>query len=103
MNALNTLLVATSDVNYAFQIKDIMELLDALSSLGKDVLNKIVGVNTEEDCVNADVTKLSANGRIDDIFNRYVKGQGEDILYVVNSLTGEVVSDDEDIEELFSM
>ena len=42
MNALNTLLVATSDVNYAFQIKDIMELLDALSSLGKDVLNKIV-------------------------------------------------------------
>ena len=44
-----------------------MELLDALSSLGKDVLNKIVGVNTEEDCVNADVTKLSANGRIDDI------------------------------------
>lgn len=103
VNALNTLLVATSDVNYAFQIKDIMELLDALSSLGKDVLNKIVGVNTEEDCVNADVTKLSANGRIDDIFNRYVKGQGEDILYVVNSLTGEVVSDDEDIEELFSV
>ena len=103
VNALNTLLVATSDVNYAFQIKDIMELLDALSSLGKDVLNKIVGVNTEEDCVNDDVTKLSANGRIDDIFNRYVKGQGEDILYVVNSLTGEVVSDDEDIEELFSV
>ena len=67
-----------------------MELLDALSSLGKDVLNKIVGVNTEEDCVNADVTKLSANGRIDDIFNRYVKGQGEDILYVVNSLTGKL-------------
>ena len=32
--------------------------------------------------MNADVTKLSANGRIDDIFNRYVKDKAK-ILYVV--------------------
>ncbi|RCK59172.1 SWI/SNF chromatin-remodeling complex subunit SWI1 [Candida viswanathii] len=104
VNALNTLLVATSDVNYAFQIRDCMELLDALSVLGKDTLNKIMGVKRQEEFVNSDVTKLSSTGRIDDVFSRYVKGQGEDILYVVNSLTGEVVSDeDEDMDEIFSI
>ncbi|KAK6882068.1 SWI/SNF chromatin-remodeling complex subunit SWI1 [Candida tropicalis] len=104
VNALNTLLVATSDATYSFQIKDCMELLDGLSVLGKDTLNKIMGVRKEDEIAIPDVTKLSSNGRIDDVFSRYVKGQGEDISYVVNSLTGEVVSDEEDdMDEIFSI
>ncbi|KAI5955376.1 SWI1 [Candida jiufengensis] len=108
VNALNTLLVTTSDINYTFAITDCLELLDTLSKLGKEVLHKIInGEPSGEDIIMKDVTKLDSQSRIDDIFSKYVNGNnkdGEDIHYVVNSLTGEIVSDDEDdINELFDL
>ena len=104
VNALNTLLVTTSDTNYTFQIRDCFELLDALSALGKEILHKIIHGNAAtQDVVVEDVSKMSSQNNIDDVFAKYVSGgRGEDILYVVNSLTGEVESEDENaVNELF--
>ncbi|EDK46145.1 hypothetical protein LELG_04326 [Lodderomyces elongisporus NRRL YB-4239] len=104
VNALNTLLVTTSDTNYTFQIRDCFELLDALSALGKEILRKIIHGNAApQDVVVEDVSKMSSQNNIDDVFAKYVSGgRGEDILYVVNSLTGEVESEDENaVNELF--
>ncbi|CAI5759629.1 unnamed protein product [Candida verbasci] len=95
VNALNTLLVTTSDVNYTFHIKDSLELLDALSILGKQILNKIVGETPKEE------VKIKPESKIDEIFNKYVTSRGEDIALVVNSLTGEV--EDDDMDEIFSI
>ncbi|KAI5959385.1 SWI1 [Candida pseudojiufengensis] len=108
VNALNTLLVTTSDINYTFAITDCLELLDSLSRLGKEVLHKLInGEPSGEDIIKPDVTKLDSQTQIDEMFNQYVgdnNKHGEDISYVVNSLTGEIVSDDEDdINELFEL
>lgn len=100
VNALNTLLVTTSDSNYTFSINDCIELLDSLCKLGAEVLHKVIhGKPSEKDVVEEDVTKLNPHTTIDDIFSKYVSGKGEDILYVVNSLTGELICEDEEDED----
>lgn len=109
-SALNTLLVTTSDSNYAFKISDCPELLDSLSSLGLKVLDQINDVNSKSE-PSKDVKKFTSNSNIDKIFNSYVKCQDpedlveEDIMYVVDSLTGEIIEDEEsdmDIDDVFS-
>ncbi|KAI5959364.1 SWI1 [Candida theae] len=102
VNALNTLLVTTSDANYTFAINDCIELLDSLCKLGKEVLHKVVhGSSSKRDVVEEDVTKLNTHSTIDDVFNKYVGGgaKGEDISYVVNSLTGELMCEEDEDED----
>ncbi|RLV90329.1 SWI/SNF chromatin-remodeling complex subunit SWI1 [Spathaspora sp. JA1] len=109
VNALNTLVVTTSDANYGFRIDDCLELLDALSLLGKDILNRIVDDKVQPDeYISKDVSKLSGGSQIDNVFEKYVNSgsiAGEDIGFVVDSLTGEVVSDEEEedieIDDIF--
>ena len=71
VNALNTLLVTTSDSNYTFSINDCIELLDSLCKLGAEVLHKVIhGKPSEKDVVEEDVTKLNPHTTIDDIFSK---------------------------------
>lgn len=107
-SALNTLLVTTSDSNYAFKISECPELLDSLASLGLRVLKQITDGKNKK--IPEYEETISTNNNIENIFNRYVN-QGpdllaeEDIAFVVDSLTGQVVEDEEsdmDIDDVFS-
>lgn len=105
-SALNTLLVTTTDPNFAFNLNDAPELLDALVGLGLKILDQITAPN-ETSLDYVDIQKPS-NNNIDSIFSKFVNKDGmngEDIVYVVDSLTGEVIEDEDsdiDIDDVFS-
>lgn len=93
--ALNTLLVTTTDSNFAFKVLDAPELLDTLAQLGRKVVDQIVGEAQKEDFT--EVTYEDGD-EIDAVFGRFQKEKGEDVAVVVDSLTGEQVQDDSDDE-----
>lgn len=105
-SALNTLLVTTTDANFTFKVSDAPELLDTLSYLGLKVLKQI----TKQQVSQPDYQDVGSatNSTIDDIFNKYVNPsgmKGEDVTYVVDSLTAEVVDDEDsdvDVDDIFS-
>lgn len=106
-SALNTLLVTTLDSNYTFKITDVPELLDVLSLLGVKILEQIVNPTARHPDVYESAVGLRSNSNIDDVFNKYVHGlQGEDVAFVVDSLSAEVVEDDDDsdidLDDIFS-
>lgn len=105
-SALNTLLVTTTDSNYNFSVADAPELLEALANLGQKILGQITGSKpqTKTDYVDVSFRKQDT---IESIFAKYAdKGmKGEDVVYVVDSLTGEIVEDDDsdiEVDGLFS-
>lgn len=99
-SALNTLLVTTTDSNFSFSLADTPELLDALIELGMKILDQIT------DCVPKEPEyidiSLKKNDVIEQIYSKYVLEESikqEDVGFVVDSLTGEVIDDeDSDIE-----
>lgn len=105
-SALNTLLVTTADDNFKFDLSEAPELLAALVGLGQKVLSRITKRNVESKAYY-DIKEPSDNS-IDSVFNKYVPQltiQGEDVAFVVDSLTGDMVVDDEsdlEIDEIFS-
>lgn len=105
-SALNTLLVTTTDSNFTFKVSDAPELLDALVELGSKVLRQISGAKKAQSDY-MDVT-FPTNSNIDTIFAKYVNNhsmQGEDVTFVVDSLTAEVVEDEDsdlEVDEIFS-
>ncbi|ODV65547.1 hypothetical protein HYPBUDRAFT_168279 [Hyphopichia burtonii NRRL Y-1933] len=108
MSALNTLLVTTSDSSFSFKVTDCLELLDSLALLGLKVLDHIIGKKSKHASVYEDASKLSENNPIDDVFKKYTGNQqmfGEDVTYVVDSLSAEVIEDEDsdlDLDEVFS-
>ncbi|QWU88142.1 hypothetical protein CA3LBN_002407 [Candidozyma haemuli] len=105
-SALNTLLVTTTDANCQFKVSDSPELLDALTSVGHKVLSQVTKTAGKPEMYE-DV-KAQAKGPIDSIFEKYVKAgemQGEDIVYNVDSLTAELVEDEDsdiEVDDVFS-
>lgn len=105
-SALNTLLVTTTDANCQFKVSDAPELLDALTNVGLKVLSQIT--NTAEPEKTYEEVKSQPKGPIDAIFEKYVKTgdmHGEDIVYNVDSLTAELVEDEDsdiEVDEVFS-
>lgn len=98
-SALNTLLVTTAEDSFLFDVSGAPELVLALVGLGRKVLARITGAAASlHDYTEVDVPASSA---IDATFRRYVSPhamQGEDVAFVVDSLTGDVVDDDSDID-----
>ncbi|RKP30822.1 hypothetical protein METBISCDRAFT_15347 [Metschnikowia bicuspidata] len=98
-SALNTLLVTTADDSFLFDVSGAPELVLALVGLGRKVLARITGAAASlHDYTEVNVPASSA---IDATFRRYVSPhamQGEDVAFVVDSLTGDVVDDDSDID-----
>ena len=110
-SALNTLLVTTSDSNYAFKISDCPELLDSLATLGLTVLDQLIEDKVNRRKEEEYTETFSSNNNIENVFNRYVNNKDtndmveEDITYVVDSLTGQLVEDEDsdmEIDEVFS-
>lgn len=105
-SALNTLLVTTTDANCQFKISDAPELLDALATVGLRVLSQITNKSSSQELVSE--VDDQPKGPIDAIFNKYVKKgemRGEDIVYNVDSLTAELIEDDDsdiEVDEVFS-
>lgn len=105
-SALNTLLVTTADDNFTFDISEAPELIAALVGLGQKVLTRITKQNLQP---VKQLEKIeAAENSIDSIFNKYVLPQamqGEDVAFVVDSLTGDVVVDDDsdlEMDDIFS-
>lgn len=105
-SALNTLLVTTTDASFHFSLTDAPELLDALVNLGTKLLDQIT-----HQVFNKHDYEVEFAGKpdvIDKIFQKYVGNdsmRGEDVNYVVDSLTGEVIEDEDsemEIDELFT-
>lgn len=105
-SALNTLLVTTTDPNFLFKISDAPEILDALVDLGSKILDQVL-LKPSNAPDYLDIS-YSSNDGIDSVFNKYVHGggmKGEDLTLVVDSLTAEIVEDEDsdiEIDELFS-
>lgn len=105
-SALNTLLVTTTDANCQFKVSDAPELLDALINAGLKILSHVQKAQTSEDLYQ-DV-KSRPSGPIEAVFEKYVKEDemnGEDIVYNVDSLTAELVEDDDsdiEVDDIFS-
>lgn len=105
-SALNTLLVTTTDSNFTFKVSEAPELLDTLVDLGSKVLGQVT--NSKE--AQSDYIDISYETKsdIDSVFAKYVNKEsmkGEDIVLVVDSLTAEIVEDDDsdmDMDEIFS-
>lgn len=104
-SALNTLLVTTTDVNFTFKVTEAPELLDTLVELGSKVLGQI---NDEKPSPDYLEISFQTKSNIDNIFSKYVGDHamhGEDLTFVVDSLTAEVVEDEDsdlEIDEVFS-
>lgn len=105
-SALNTLLVTTTDSNFTFKVSDAPELLDTLVSLGSKILGQVTNSRKpESDNINFD---FDTKSDIDSVFAKYVNKNsmnGEDIVLVVDSLTAEVVEDEDsdmEMDEIFS-
>lgn len=105
-SALNTLLVTTADDNFTFDLSEAPELLAALIGLGRKVLSRITKRNVQTQ--NYFEIKEPSDNSIDSIFNKYVSPlamQGEDVAFVVDSLTGDMVVDEDsdlEIDDIFS-
>ncbi|KAJ8146372.1 hypothetical protein OY671_000594 [Metschnikowia pulcherrima] len=105
-SALNTLLVTTTDPNFAFSLTDAPELLDALVGLGQKILDQIT--TFEENSSDYVEVRSQVSDAIETTFGKYVDGKsmkGEDVVYVVDSLTGELVADEDsdfEIDDVFS-
>ncbi|OBA23681.1 hypothetical protein METBIDRAFT_37243 [Metschnikowia bicuspidata var. bicuspidata NRRL YB-4993] len=105
-SALNTLLVTTTDPNFAFNLTDAPELLDALVGLGLKILEQIT--TPEKSTSDYEDATVPSNDAIESTFRKYVKKdelRGEDIVHVVDSLTGEMIEDEDsdiDIDDVFS-
>lgn len=105
-SALNTLLVTTADDNFAFNISDAPELISALVGLGSKVLKRITKIQVKQEDYS-DISN-SADNAIDSVFNKFVdlkELQGEDVAFVVDSLTGDLVIDEDsdmELDEIFS-
>lgn len=105
-SALNTLLVTTTDSNFTFKVSDAPELLDTLVDLGSKILAQV----TNSTLPQSDYIDISYDTKsdIDSVFAKYVNKKtmnGEDIVLVVDSLTAEVVEDDDsdmEMDEIFS-
>lgn len=100
--ALNTLLVVSLDAALLIKLPDCPELLDALCSVGLQILECIVAENT---CLPKKVVTDRPANDIDTVYDKYVgsKTQDEDIAFFVDSLTGQVVDSDMDLDDdLFS-
>lgn len=105
-SALNTLLVTTADDNFLFNLSEAPELISALVELGKKILTRITVENHQsQDFFDI---KNPVDNPIDAIFNKYVSSldmQGEDVAFVVDSLTGDLVVDEDsdmDMDEIFT-
>lgn len=104
--ALNTLVVTTADDNFSFDISEAPELISALVSLGNKVLKRI----THKKLQSQDYFEIKnpSQSSIDSVFDKYVSFmdmQGEDVAFVVDSLTGNLIVDDDseiEIDEVFS-
>lgn len=105
-SALNTLLVTTTDSNFTFKVSDAPELLDTLVDLGVKVLGQINNAQKpKSDYIDVN---YQTSSNIDSVFAKYVNGntmKGEDVTFVVDSLTAEVVEDEDsdlELDEVFS-
>lgn len=105
VNALNTLLVTTSDANFAFDIGACLELVDMLAEVGLKTLDKIVAGGKRVDPYE-DTDDLDTHQAIDEVFKKYINPRDipdENIVYNVDSLTGNVEDEDSDMEvDVFS-
>lgn len=105
-SALNTLLVTTTDANCQFKVSDSPELLDALTSVGFKVLLQVTHTAGKPE-MYLDI-KSQASGPIDAVFEKYVNSgemHGEDIVHNVDSLTAQLVEDDDsdiELDDVFS-
>lgn len=108
ISALNTLLVTSSEQNTVIDFQQCVELLEALSDTGLKVLDEIAYDEKELDTGEViDYDNLRTNYVVDEVFNKYVKPgiKDEDIMFNVDSLTGEMVKeedDDIDMDDIFS-
>lgn len=105
-SALNTLLVTTTDSNFTFKVSDAPELLDTLVDLGSKILGQVT--NSKEPQSDYIDISYQTKSDIDSVFAKYVNKEnmnGEDIVLVVDSLTAEVVEDDDsdmEMDEIFT-
>lgn len=105
-SALNTLLVTTADDNFSFDISKAPELINALVELGQKILSRVL--NRQSELPDYSDIGGSTEDNIESVFRKYVAPlnmQGEDVAYVVDSLTGDLVVDDDsdiEIDEIFS-
>lgn len=108
MSALNTLLVTTSEQGTIIDLNYCIELLESLSDTGLKVLDKII-YNVKWDKEKAGETinydNLNSNSSIDEVFNKYVNPEemrDEDLMFNVDSVTGKVIDEEDDLDDIFS-